>query len=98
MNRNRSRKRQQRTDASELDLIRVRTSLPKTELKRGTEFQVQQSSGGNAEAGKTWVCPVCSILIEQGLTHTVAWDLHRGVQTRRHFHNHCWKLFDGQLL
>jgi len=27
----------------------------------------------------------------------VAWDIHRGVQSRRHFHNHCWKLFDGIL-
>jgi hypothetical protein len=31
------------------------------------------------------------------VVHTVAWDLHRGVQTRRHFHNHCFKIFDGEL-
>jgi hypothetical protein len=98
MNPNRSRKRSRRSEALDLDLNRVRTSIPKTELKRGIEFSVQQSSGGNAEAGKTWMCPVCSISIEQGLAHTVAWDLHRGVETRRHLHNHCWKLFDGQLL
>jgi hypothetical protein len=63
----------------------------------GVEFQVQQSSGANAEEGKSWKCPVCQIDIEQGLAHTVAWDLHRGVETRRHFHKHCWKLFDGML-
>jgi len=53
--------------------------------------------GSNAEEGKTWVCPVCVVVIEPGIVHTVAWDIHRGVQSRRHFHNHCWKLFDGIL-
>ena len=81
----------------ELDLARLKTSLPHTELKRGNEFQVQQTTGQNAEAGKVWICPVCVITIEPGLQHTVAWDVHRGVQTRRHFHNHCWKIFDGIL-
>jgi hypothetical protein len=81
----------------ELDLSRLKTSLPKTELKRGVEFSVQTTTGQNAEAGKVWICPVCVITIEPGLNHTVAWDIHRGVQTRRHFHNHCWKLFDGLL-
>jgi hypothetical protein len=85
-------------DAVELDLIRLKTSLPHSETKRGVEFQVQQTNGANAEAGKQWICPVCVIPIEPGVQHTVAWDLHRGVQTRRHFHNHCWKLFDGALL
>ncbi|MEY3587107.1 MAG: hypothetical protein RJB32_403, partial [Actinomycetota bacterium] len=61
------------------------------------EFQVQQTTGANAEEGKSWICPVCSIDIEPGVVHTVAWDLHRGVNTRRHFHNHCFKIFDGEL-
>ena len=91
------KRRQPEVRIEELDLNRVRLSLPKTEIKRGVEYQVQQSAGRGVEEGKVWVCPVCSITIEQGITHTVAWDLHRGVQTRRHFHNHCWKLFDGML-
>jgi hypothetical protein len=91
------KRRQPEVRIEELDLNRVRLSLPKTEIKRGVEYQVQQSAGRGAEEGKVWLCPVCSITIEQGITHTVAWDLHRGVQTRRHFHNHCWKLFDGML-
>ena len=93
----RSRRNAPKREYRELDLNLVRTSLPKVEFKRGNEFQVQQTSGTNAEAGKSWLCPVCRIEIEPGLTHTVAWDLHRGVETRRHFHNHCWKLFDGML-
>lgn len=81
----------------ELDIDSLRLSLPHTEIKRGVEFQVQNTTGANAEEGKTWVCPVCVVTIEPGVIHTVAWDLHKGVQTRRHFHNHCWKLFDGVL-
>jgi hypothetical protein len=81
----------------ELDLNLLKMSLPHTVIKRGVEYQVQQTTGTNAEPGKTWVCPVCVISIEPGIAHTVAWDVHRGVQTRRHFHNHCFKIFDGML-
>ena len=98
MRKGKKRRGQPQQDITELDLSRLKTSLPHTELKRGIEFQVQQTSGHNAETGKVWICPVCVISIEPGIQHTVAWDLHRGVQTRRHFHNHCWKLFDGMLL
>jgi hypothetical protein len=82
----------------ELDLTRVRMSLPRTEIKRGNEFSVQETTGKGSEPGKKWICPVCSITLEPGPSHTVAWDIHRGVETRRHFHNHCWKIFDGVLL
>ncbi len=98
MRKGKKRRGQPQQDITELDLSRLKTSLPHTEVKRGIEFQVQQTSGQNAEAGKVWICPVCVISIEPGVQHTVAWDVHRGVQTRRHFHNHCWKLFDGMLL
>lgn len=81
----------------ELDFSSLKMSLPHTVIKRGVEYQVQQTTGSNAEVGKTWVCPVCVISIEPGVVHTVAWDLHRGVETRRHFHNHCFKIFDGEL-
>ena len=98
MRKGKKRRVQPQQDITELDLSRLKTSLPHTELKRGIEFQVQQTTGQNAETGKVWICPVCVISIEPGVQHIVAWDLHRGVQTRRHFHNHCWKLFDGMLL
>ena len=81
----------------ELDLTRLRTSLPHIEVKRGIEFEVSQTTGSNAEEGKSWVFPMCVVLITPGDVHTVAWDTHRGVQSRRHFHNHCWKIFDGLL-
>jgi hypothetical protein len=92
------RRRQPEKPIEELDLVRVRQSLPRVEFKRGLEYQVQQTTGRVTEENKSWVCPVCTLVIEPGTMHTVAWDLHRGVGTRRHFHNHCWKLFDGMLL
>ncbi len=98
MRKGKKRRGKEQPEITELDLTRLKTSLPHIEIKRGIEFQVQQTSGSNAEAGKSWVCPVCTLSIEPGIKHTVAWDVHRGVQTRRHFHNHCWKLFDGVLL
>ena len=98
MRKGKKRRQIPQQEITELDLTRLKTSLPHTEIKRGIEFQVQQTTGSNAEVGKVWICPVCVITIEPGIAHTVAWDLHRGVQTRRHFHNHCWKLFDGLLL
>lgn len=91
------RRRQPQREFRELDFSLLKMSLPHTVVKRGVEFQVQQTTGANAESGKSWICPVCSLSIEQGLVHTVAWDLHRGVETRRHFHNHCFKIFDGKL-
>jgi hypothetical protein len=36
--------------------------------------------------------------IAKGVSHIVAWDEIRGVDTRRHFHNSCWKSFQGPLL
>jgi len=93
----RPRRNEPKREYRELDINLVRTTMPHTEAKKGNEYQVQQTSGANAESGKTWTCPACRIEIEPGLNHTVAWDLHRGVETRRHFHNNCWKSFDGML-
>lgn len=76
----------------------MKLSIAKIESKRGVEYEVREVTGSRAEEGKTWVCPECSILIEPGTRHTVAWGSVRGSETRRHFHNHCWKIFNGTLL
>ena len=81
-----------------LDLDRVRIGAKRLEIKRGVEYAVQSTSGQNAEEDKTWVCPHCNQGISKGQSHTVAWDSIRGVETRRHFHNACWKSFQGPLL
>ena len=83
MARGKRRRGAPKREYQELDLNRVRMTIPHIETKRGIEFEVSQITGNNAEEGKSWVCPVC--------------DSHRGVQSRRHFHNHCWKIFDGFL-
>jgi hypothetical protein len=72
--------------------------MPRTEVKGGREFQVQETSGINAEAGKQWSCPGCVTPIEIGTAHVVAWDLLSGPETRRHFHKQCWRLFDGRAI
>jgi hypothetical protein len=38
------------------------------------------------------------LMITKGTAHTVAWDAHRDIATRRHFHNNCWNSFQGPLL
>lgn len=97
MARGKRRRGAAKREYQELDVSRLRMSIPHIEIKRGVEFEVSQTSGNNAEEGKNWVCPVCVVLITPGVVHTVAWDTSRGVQSRRHFHNHCWKIFDGLL-
>jgi hypothetical protein len=81
-----------------LDLDRVRIGVKRIETKRGVEYSVQTTTGRNAEEDKSWVCPHCNLAISKGQNHTVAWDSVRGVETRRHFHNSCWKAFQGPLL
>lgn len=50
------------------------------------------------QATKTYVCPGCSLNIQPGQAHIVAW---RGdgvtgdaadIAARRHWHAHCWKI------
>lgn len=85
-------------DQEDLRLDSTRTGYRRTETKRGVEYTVQTTSGGAAEADKTWMCPHCNISITKGLNHVVAWDSVRGTETRRHFHNACWTSFQGALL
>ncbi len=97
MARGKRRRNAPKREYQELDVTRLRTSIPHIEIKRGIEFEVSQTAGSNAEEGKSWVCPVCEVLITPGVVHTVAWEKHRGEKSRRHFHNHRWKNFDGIL-
>lgn len=81
----------------ELDLDQIKIAMPRTETKRGVEYNVQGTRGESQDPGKFWVCPNCHKEIEPGTAHTVAWDINIGVQTRRHFHSHCWRMFQGRL-
>lgn len=85
-------------EPEEIDLSAVRMGIRRTEIKRGVAYVTQTSIGANADETKVWVCPNCNLQITRGISHIVAWDEVRGVETRRHFHNSCWKSFQGQLL
>ena len=96
---NRPSKSKKRNDEpEELNIVAARMGIRRTEIKRDVEYTTQTSVGANAEDEKVWVCPNCHLQISKGLSHIVAWDSVRGVETRRHFHNACWKSFQGPLL
>lgn len=79
-----------------MDEQRVLYGLPRTESKRGGEWNVQHISA--ASAVKTYVCPGCSLDIAAGQSHTVAWRADglmgaaADLASRRHWHDHCWKV------
>lgn len=95
---NRPKRGQRVAEHVELDLSAVRMGIRREEIKRGVSYTTQTSIGANAEDDKAWVCPHCRLQITKGVNHIVAWDAVRGVETRRHFHNSCWKSFQGPLL
>ncbi len=92
------RSKPREVEAEDLNLAVVRMGIRRSEIKRDIDYTTQTSIGANAENGKTWVCPHCHLEIAKGLSHIVAWDTVRGVETRRHFHSACWKSFQGPLL
>lgn len=91
-------KRSRQEVTPELNLDAVRAGIKRIEFKNGVEYNVQTTTGARADDDKSWVCPHCNLTINKGTAHTVAWDAHRDVSTRRHFHNACWKSFQGKLL
>ena len=94
---NRDRRKRKDEEPEELRIDQLR-GFRTTVVKRGVEYTVQSTNGVSEDREKTWVCPHCHITIQQGTPHTVAWDAHRGVDGRRHFHNACWRSFQGPLL
>lgn len=87
-----------REEPAALNLDVALRGVKHTLVKRGVEYTVQTSSGANAEDDKQWICPHCNMVIVKGVVHIVAFDTHRGVGTRRHFHNACWASWQGSLL
>lgn len=94
---NRPKGSRKREEEPELAVNLLRIGYRRTEIRRGVEYIVQSTNGQSDDPGKSWICPHCHITITPGTTHLVAWDELRGVQTRRHFHNNCWKAFNGSL-
>jgi hypothetical protein len=84
-------------DEEPVDIVRLRDGIKTTVIKNGVEFSVQTTSGNNAEESKKWTCPFCSLSFGTGLSHVVAWESAYGPEKRRHFHDACWKKFQGRL-
>ena len=97
MARGKRRRSAAKKEYRELDYELLKISAPRREIKRGIEYEVRGTSGQSDDPAKFWICRNCSLEIEPGTNHMVAWDVHRGIETRRHFHNHCWKMFQGSL-
>jgi len=83
-------------ETPDLDIERLRTGYRRTETKRGTRYTVQPIGANNAL--KDYRCPGCNQIITPGTAHLVAWEeesirgSNRGVEDRRHWHNHCWRI------
>lgn len=93
----RRRHRDKNQQPEELDLDRIRQGSRRVETKRGRQYVVQPISEKNAQ--KEYRCPGCDLIVPPGQAHVVAWEehslmgAHRGVEDRRHWHNHCWRIF-----
>jgi hypothetical protein len=93
---NRPRTRRGGPAEPEPDLTHLLAGWRRTEVRRGTLWNVQPVSA--AQAVKTYLCPGCNLEIEPGVAHLVAWRADgvlgdaADLAARRHWHQHCWKL------
>ena len=95
---NRPRGSKKRQDQEAEDLGRISAGWARIEVKNGVPCKVQPTNGRPAdEPGKTWSCPNCNVPIAWGTAHVVVWPADLEASTRRHFHNHCWKIYQGHL-
>lgn len=92
---NRSRKGK-REEPEPLNVERLAAGFRRTETKAGYSYVVQPISA--ARALKVYTCPGCSLSIQPGMAHLVAWRTdgimgeHNDVSERRHWHQHCWRI------
>ncbi|MGN6427074.1 hypothetical protein [uncultured Leifsonia sp.] len=94
---NRPRGRQGgRRDEEENGLDRLLAGWRRTEVRRGTEWNVQPVS--SLQAQKSYVCPGCGREIAPGVSHLVAWRADgvlgdaADLAARRHWHESCWRI------
>jgi hypothetical protein len=92
-----NRPRRRAADEPEpLDLERALAGRARVEVKRDGAWNVQPHSA--ASAVKVYVCPGCGLEIAEGTAHVVAWRADgvlgdaADLASRRHWHNHCWKM------
>ena len=85
-----------REEPEPLNVERLAAGFRRTETKAGYSYVVQPISA--ARALKVYTCPGCSLSIQPGMAHLVAWRTdgimgeHNDVSERRHWHQHCWRI------
>jgi hypothetical protein len=85
-----------REEPEPLNLERLSMGFRRTETKAGYTYQVTPISPDRAL--KVYTCPGCSLSIQPGVAHLVAWRTdgimgeHNDVADRRHWHKHCWRI------
>jgi hypothetical protein len=93
----RRHRREEPEDEFLVDLDRLKGGFRRTEHKRGQAYTVQPISA--ASARKEYRCPGCGLEVAIGVAHVVVWaedslfGPEAAVADRRHWHNHCWKIF-----
>lgn len=94
---NRPRRPGGRPDDEEAgDLSRILYGGQHTEIRRGRAFTVQTIAGTSSV--KPYICPGCTLSIEPGTPHVVAWPAdglfgeEADLAARRHWHTHCWRI------
>lgn len=83
-------------DEEDTGLDRLLSGWRRTEVRRGTEWNVQPVS--SLQAQKSYVCPGCGREIAPGVSHLVAWRADgvlgdaADLAARRHWHEACWRV------
>lgn len=94
-NRPRGRKPQAQDD-QDTGLGHLLDGWRRSEVRRDGLWHVQPVPA--KQALKTYSCPGCSLPVEPGTAHVVAWRADgvlgdaADISNRRHWHAHCWKI------
>ncbi|KGJ73354.1 ATP/GTP-binding protein [Cryobacterium roopkundense] len=95
-NRPRGRKPPVRDDEDDTGLGRLLDGWRRSEVRRDGLWHVQPVPA--KQSLKTYLCPGCSLPVEPGTAHVVAWRADgvlgdaADISNRRHWHTHCWKI------
>ncbi|MGO3886564.1 MAG: hypothetical protein ACTJHU_09730 [Mycetocola sp.] len=90
------RHRRRPSDDSDSRLENMQASWRRSESRRGLEWTVQPISA--ARAVKSYRCPGCQTMIAPGVAHLAVWRAdgvlgdRYDLESRRHWHDHCWRI------
>ena len=85
-----------RAEDEPTDFSRVTAGWRRTEVRRGRSWTVQAIPASSAL--KPYACPGCAVGIAEGVAHVVVWPADGALsdagalESRRHWHTHCWRM------